>query len=206
MCCTPLAGNTECKKLPKIRHLCTIAQFCWVYLHNWGMYRQSVKNVKQQYLLHTFSQYGKLRPISGWDWFTSLGHPSDSNGFWLLASLVHRRHSTEVNHTLHNVWPLPGLVHYIHIFGGSSPLTEFYQVQNSLSVQVLRSPVFAALVHGTRVVGVSQTLPHSAEAAAYIWQGGHHVGHRPTFQFVLILPTLVNNREQQTLIIELTMS
>jgi len=31
--------------------------------------------------------------------------------------------------------------------------------------------VLAALLHGTLVVGVSQTL----------WQGGHHAGHWPTF-------------------------
>jgi len=30
---------------------------------------------KQQYLLHTFYQYGELQPTSGWDRFTSLGHP-----------------------------------------------------------------------------------------------------------------------------------
>jgi len=33
----------------------------------------------------------------------------------------------------------------------------------------------------TRLVGVSQTLRRSAEGATYIRQGGHHVGHRPTF-------------------------
>jgi len=31
--------------------------------------------------------------------------------------------------TLHDVWPSPGLVHYIYIFGGSCPLTGFCQVQ-----------------------------------------------------------------------------
>jgi len=31
------------------------------------------KFVKQQYLLHMSSQYGKLRPTSGWDPFVSLG-------------------------------------------------------------------------------------------------------------------------------------
>jgi len=31
-------------------------------------------------------------------------------------------------------------------------------VQNSLSVQILRSPILAALLHGTREMGVSQTL------------------------------------------------
>jgi len=58
---------------------------------------------------------------------------------------------------------------------------EFYQVQNSLSVQVLRSPIFAALLHGTRVVSISQTLRRSAEGATYIRHGGHHVGYQPTF-------------------------
>jgi len=37
-------------------------------------------------------------------------------------------------------------------------VTEFCSVQNSLYVQVLRSPVLAALLHGTPAVGVSQTL------------------------------------------------
>jgi len=41
--------------------------------------------------------------------------------------------------------------------------------------------VLAALLHGTAVLGVSQTLQHWAEGATYIRQGGHHVGHRPTF-------------------------
>jgi len=36
--------------------------------------------------------------------------------------------------------------------------------------------VLAALLHGTLVVGVSQTA-----AFTYIRQGGHHVGHWPTF-------------------------
>jgi len=35
--------------------------------------------------------------------------------------------------------------------------------------------VLAALLHATVVVGVSRTL------RLCIWQGGHHVGHWPTF-------------------------
>jgi len=46
----------------------------------------------------------------------------------------------------------------VYTFRGSGPLTEFCQVQNSLCDQVLRSPILAALLHGTRAVGVSQTL------------------------------------------------
>jgi len=41
--------------------------------------------------------------------------------------------------------------------------------------------VLAALLHGTLVVGVSQTLRHWTEGATYIRQGGHLVGHWPTF-------------------------
>jgi len=44
--------------------------------------------------------------------------------------------------------------------------------------------VLAALLHSTPVVGVSQTLRHWTEGATYIWQGGHHVGHWPTFLVV----------------------
>jgi len=41
--------------------------------------------------------------------------------------------------------------------------------------------VLAALLHGSQVVGVSQTLRRSTEGATYMLQGGHHVGHWPTF-------------------------
>jgi len=41
--------------------------------------------------------------------------------------------------------------------------------------------VLAALLHDTLVVGVSQTLRRWTEGATYMRQGGHHVGHSPTF-------------------------
>ena len=71
------------------------------------------------------SQYAEPQPTNGWDWFVSLGHPANLNGFRVLASLLHRCHSPEANLTLHDVWPSPGLVHYIYIFGPSCPLMEF---------------------------------------------------------------------------------
>ena len=104
------------------------------------------------------------------------GTPANFNGFRVLASLLQRRRSTDVIQTnLHDVWPSPGHLHYICTFGGSCPLREFCQVQ------VLRSPIFSVLVHGTRVVGVSETVWRSAAGAIYIRQSGHQVGHRPTF-------------------------
>jgi len=50
---------------------------------------------------------------------------------------------------LHDVWPSPGMVHYIYIFKGSCPLLEFCQVQNSFCVQVLPSPILATLPHSS---------------------------------------------------------
>ena len=41
-------------------------------------------------------------------------------------------------------------------------------------------PVLAALLYSTLVVGVSQTVALNRDAT-YIRQGGHHVGHWPTF-------------------------
>jgi len=41
--------------------------------------------------------------------------------------------------------------------------------------------VLAALLPGSQVVGVSQTLRRWTEGATYVRQGGHHVGHWPTF-------------------------
>ena len=123
------------------------------------------------------------------------GTPAYFNGCRILASLLQRRCSTEVNQTLHDVWPSPGLLHYIYTFGDCCPLTEFCQVQNSLCVKVLRSPILASLLHGTRTVGVSQTLRHGTrneimELSLLIIfnrgrhqysEGGHHVGNRPIF-------------------------
>ena len=88
-----------------------------------------IKLVKQQYLLRMSSQYGELRPTSGWDRCVSLGTLANSNGFRVLASLLHRRRSTEANQTLHDVWPSRGLVQCLYIFGGSCPLRKFCQVQ-----------------------------------------------------------------------------
>jgi len=58
-----------------------------------------------------------------------------------------------------------------------------------MSVQVLRFPILAALLHGTPAEGVSQTAAWYkewnygtfAEGDTYIWLVGHHVGHWRTF-------------------------
>jgi len=117
------------------------------------------------------------------------GTPANFNRFRVLASLLQRRRSPEANETLHNVWPSHGLVRCIYIFGGCCPLTELCPVQNSLYVQVLHSPMLAALLHCTPAAGVNRTLRRGtrngitglSQRAPPIRLGGHHVGHQPTF-------------------------
>ena len=91
-----------------------------------------------------------------------LGTPANFNRFRVMASLLQRRHSMEVNKTLQDVWPSPGLVHYIYIFGGSSLLTEFWQLQKSLCVKLLRSRILPALLQEQRpsakLCGVAQGM------------------------------------------------
>ena len=58
--------------------------------------------------------FGPLTAKTGWRVW---GTPANFNGFRVLASLLHGRLSTEVNQTVHGVWPSPELVHCIYIFG-----------------------------------------------------------------------------------------
>jgi len=53
--------------------------------------------------------------------------------------------------------------------------------------------VFAALLHDTVVVGVSQTLRRWTEGAIYIRQGGHHVGHCLLFVVVAYVNIMLNS-------------
>jgi len=46
------------------------------------------------------------------------GTTANFNGFRVLAALLQRRRSPEANQTLHDVWPSPGLLHYIYTFLG----------------------------------------------------------------------------------------
>ena len=148
------------------------------------------KLVKQQYLLHMCSQYGERRPTNGWDWLVGLGHPGRFNGLHILASLLHRHRSVEVNQTLQDVCRLLGWYTIYVNFGGLLPHNRIlpsakFALRPSLAFSYIGSvtgrhsssgcqPDFAAWYkewnYGT-----------FAEGATYIWLGGHHVGHRPTF-------------------------
>jgi len=73
------------------------------------MYVSTIRKIiKQQYLLH---MSGPLTAEIGWRVWGTL---ANFNAFRVLASLLQRRRSMEVNQTLHYVWPSLGLVHYMH--------------------------------------------------------------------------------------------
>ena len=61
----------------------------------------------------------------------------------------------------------------------------------------------AALLHDTLLVGVSQTLRRWTEGATYIRQGGHHIGHWPTFLVTLSIPSITLNSLQENLSVTL---
>ena len=64
-------------KITQNCHLHTIAQGCRAISLQWRHVSTIGKKlVKQQYILHMFSQYGERRPTNSWDRFESLGHPS----------------------------------------------------------------------------------------------------------------------------------
>jgi len=152
------------------------------------MYWQSEKVVKQQYLLHMSPQYGEFRPSNGWYRFGSLKHPSKfqrlsrldfvTAAMWLTGDQQNFVRSLAVSWacTLH-----------IHFWGlllpnGILPGAKF-TLRPSLAFSYIgsvtarhsssgRQPNFCSVVEGME-------LRNFRRGAAYIRQGGHHVGHRP---------------------------
>jgi len=92
MCCTWLTENTWCKnyakKSPSGNHRTTSSGYIFA---SKARIDNRKKRVKQQYLLHMFSQYGELRPTNGWDLLRSLGHPNKSRfGFVTAPTSLNR--------------------------------------------------------------------------------------------------------------------
>jgi len=143
------------------------------------------------------SQYGQLRPTNGWEWLVSLGYPSKFQRVSSLCSLLHRRLSTEVNQTLHDVWPSPELVQYAYIFGGSCPLKR-----NSARCKIHFASKSCVLVYSGSVTACHLSSRREPNFAAWYTrngitehlllvifnrgrhlycEGGHDVGHGLTF-------------------------
>ena len=120
MCCTRLTENTGCKKSPKTHHLHTIAQLCLVI----SLQLRHVSTIRKSLLNSSISptcahNMVNVSPLAAEIGSLVWGTPANFNRFRFMASLLQRYHSTEANRTLHDVWPSPGLVHYINIFRGA---------------------------------------------------------------------------------------
>jgi len=150
------------------------------------------KLLNSKYLLHMSSQYGELQPTNGWERFVSLGHPTKFQQVSRLGvitaptSLI----GGQPNFTRCLAVSWAGIL-YIH-FGGSCPLTEFCQVQNSLCVSKSCVLLYIGSVTArhalqqwasAKLCGAVQgmELQNFRRGCLYIRLGGHHVGHRPTF-------------------------
>jgi len=83
------------------------------YIDNW----KSLLNSNISTCPYNMANFGPLTAEIDWRvWGTA----ANFNQFRILALLLHRRRSSEVNQTLHDVWPSPGLVQcivYIHFWG-----------------------------------------------------------------------------------------
>jgi len=111
-----LAEIQDAKKSPKIAICAPSHNFVGIYIRNEGMYRQSEKKLLNSNIFstcpHNMVNFGPLMAEIDWRVW---GTPANFNGFRVLAALLQRRRSAEVNQTLHGVWPSSGLVHYIYI-------------------------------------------------------------------------------------------
>jgi len=119
------------------------------------------------------------------------GTPANFIGFRVLALLLLRRRSPEANQTLHDVWPSPGLVHYLYIFGAFAPWRNFARCKLHFAST---SCILVSLYWQRYCAALDQWA--SAKLCSVVqgmelrnWRrlmGGYHVGHRPTFSFVYI--------------------
>jgi len=127
----------------------------WKYKIKWG------KNLLDSNISstcpHNMVNFGPLTAEIGWPvWGTQQILTGFTSSLRYCSNVAHWKPTKPCT-----MFGRPGLVHNIYIFGGSCPLTEFCKVQNSLCVQVLHSPILAALLHGTQAAGVSQNLQHA---------------------------------------------
>jgi len=86
MCCTRLAENTGCKKLPSGHHRTTLSSYIFATK---ARIDNRKKTVKQQYLLHMSPQYSDLGPLAAEIISLVWGTPANFNGFHILAALLH---------------------------------------------------------------------------------------------------------------------
>jgi len=147
MCGTWLAENTGHKN----RHLHTIAQLCQAVFATKACIDNRKTNLLNSNIFstcpHNMVNFGPLTAEIDWRVWCI---PANFNGLHVLASLLHRRHSTEVSQTLHDVWSSLGLVHSVYSFWGLLPPNGILPgaMHPSLAFSCIGN--LAALLHSTR--------------------------------------------------------
>ena len=155
------------------------------------MYRQSEKKlVKQQYNLQTSSQYGELRTSNGWDRFGKLGHPSKFQRVSRLGLVTAATTLTggqpNFARCLAVSWAGTVYIHFRGLLppGGISPCAKF-TLRPNLAFFYIGSITAWHSSSGRQWNFAAWYKEWNyetfAEGTTYIQQGGHHVGHRPTF-------------------------
>ena len=111
------------------------------------------------------------------------GTPPNFNGFRVLASLLQRRRSTKVNQTLHDVtlavsWAGTLYIHFPGLLprNGIFPRAKF-TLRPSLAFSYIGS---ITARHSSSVRQPNSAAWYNRRRHLYS-EGGHHVGHRPTF-------------------------
>jgi len=184
MCWTRLAENGR-KKSPKIRRLRTVAQLCRaVYLRNYACIDNRKKNLLNSNISSTCSHnmvnFGPLAAEIGLPVW-SRPYPSNFNGFRFVTA------PTSVNGGHPNFARCRMGWYTIYTFSGPLASNGILQgAKFTVRPSLVFSFILVELLHGNRVLGVSQTLRRWAEGATYIRQIGHHVGHWPTFYSFLM--------------------
>jgi len=143
------------------------------------------KLVKQQYLPTCPYNMVNFSPLAAEIGLPVWGTPANFNGFRVMSSLLQRRRSTEANRTLYDVWPSPGLVHYIYIFGGSGGLAPNGILQGA-KFTLRPSRAFSYIDSVTAHHSSSGRQPNLAALSIgrHLYSAGrpcHDVEYRPTF-------------------------
>jgi len=101
----------DAKIAQKIAICAPLHNFVWLYLRNKLAYIDNRKNLLNSNTSSTSPHnMVNVSPLTAEIGSGVGGIPANINGFHVLASLLHRCCSTEVNQTLHNVWPSPAVV------------------------------------------------------------------------------------------------
>ena len=190
MCCTWLAGNRGRKNDAKNRHLCTIARICRAVSLQLRHYRQSEQMsetaICPPHVRTIWRTYGPLTPET----VGEFGAPQQiSTGF---ASCLHYCSNVAYQRPtkLCTMFGRLLVCYTIYTFSGAiAPWQNFARCNvhfTSKSCVLLYWQHYCTALQqraSAKLCGVVQgmELRNFHRGATYIRQGGHHVGHRPTF-------------------------